>query len=141
MTDCRAALRRLAMTKLSFRAAVSRVGIRSLRSPNPPRSVGDFFIAISLKYCYTVKGLLTVFRIVASVLVLVGAMLSAGIVWDTADMLQGLMVIINIPVILILAKPAFAALEDYVAQRKAGKEPKYNAKACGIKQETEFWNE
>lgn len=87
------------------------------------------------------QGLLTVFRIVASVLVLVGAMLSAGIVWDTADMLQGLMVIINIPVILILAKPALAALEDYMAQRKAGKEPKYNAKACGVVQETEFWNE
>ena len=87
------------------------------------------------------KGLLYGFRVVATVLVMVGAILSAGIVWDTADMLQGLMVIINIPVILILAKPAFACLEDYMAQRKAGKEPKFNAKVCGIKQETEFWND
>ena len=126
-------------------------------------AIGPIFIAVSLSlfafttlignyyYCegclrFILKrkpsqGLLTVFRIVASILVLVGAMLSAGLVWDTADMLQGLMVIINIPVILILAKPAFAALEDYMAQRKAGKEPKYNAKACGIKQDTEFWND
>ena len=87
------------------------------------------------------KGLLYGFRVVATILVMVGAVLSAGIVWDTADMLQGLMVIINIPVILILAKPAFACLEDYMAQRKAGKEPKYIAKDCGIKQETEFWND
>ena len=126
-------------------------------------AIGPIFIAVSLSlfafttlignyyYCegclrFILKrkpsqGLLTVFRIVASILVLVGAMLSAGLVWDTADMLQGLMVIINIPVILILAKPAFAALEDYMAQRKAGKEPKYNAKVCGIKQDTEFWND
>lgn len=87
------------------------------------------------------KGLLYGFRVVATVLVMVGAVLSAGIVWDTADMLQGLMVIINIPVILILAKPAFACLEDYIAQRKAGKEPKFNAKTCGIREETEFWND
>ena len=87
------------------------------------------------------KGLLYGFRVVATILVMVGAVLSAGIVWDTADMLQGLMVIINIPVILILAKPAFACLEDYIAQRKAGKEPKYSAKACGIREETEFWND
>ena len=87
------------------------------------------------------RGLLCGFRVVATVLVAVGAALSAGIVWDTADMLQGLMVIINIPVILILAKPAFACLEDYIAQRKAGKEPKYIARDCGIKENTEFWND
>lgn len=82
---------------------------------------------------------LLIFRLVATALVLVGAVLSAGIVWDTADALQGLMVIINIPVIVILAKPAFAALEDYVKQRKEGKEPAYIAADCGIKEETEYW--
>ena len=126
-------------------------------------AAGPIFIAISLSlfafttlignyyYCegclrFLLKrkpspAFLAVFRIVATVLVLVGAMLSAGIVWDTADMLQGLMVIINIPVILILAKPAFACLEDYMSQRKAGLEPVYHAKKCGIKQDTDFWND
>ena len=87
------------------------------------------------------RTLLLVFRVIATVLVMVGAVLSAGIVWDTADMLQGLMVVINIPVILILCKPAFACLEDYIAQRREGKEPVYNANACGIKQETDYWND
>ena len=85
--------------------------------------------------------LIGIFRIIATMLVMVGAVLSAGIVWDTADMLQGLMVIINIPVILILGKKAFVCLEDYMAQRKAGKEPVYNAKACGITEETDYWND
>ena len=86
------------------------------------------------------NSLLIAFRVLAAVLVFFGAILSAGIVWDTADVLQGLMVVINIPVILILTKPAMKALEDYVSQKKAGKEPKYIAKECGVKEETDFWN-
>ena len=86
------------------------------------------------------KALLSGFRAAATVLVLVGAVLSAGTVWDTADMLQALMVIINIPVIVALSKRAFVCLEDYIAQRKEGKEPVYNAKACGIEEKTDFWN-
>lgn len=85
------------------------------------------------------KTFLLVFRIIATALVLIGAILSAGIVWDTADALQGLMVIINIPVILILTKPAMAALEDYVRQRKAGKNPEYVAADCGIREQVEYW--
>jgi Na+/alanine symporter len=83
--------------------------------------------------------LLTAFRVVAACLVLFGAILSAGIVWDTADVLQGLMVVINIPVILILTKPAMKALENYISQKKEGKEPKYIAAECGIKEDTDFW--
>ena len=86
------------------------------------------------------KKFLLVFRLAATALVFVGAILSAGIVWDTADALQGLMVVINVPVILILTKPAMAALKDYTDQRKAGKEPVYAARNCGIKEETEYWN-
>ncbi|MBR6900553.1 MAG: alanine:cation symporter family protein, partial [Synergistaceae bacterium] len=48
------------------------------------------------------------------------------------------MVIINIPVILILTKPAINALKDYEAQKKAGKNPVYNAKNNGV-ENTEFW--
>ena len=82
---------------------------------------------------------LLVFRLVATALVLIGAVLSAGIVWDTADVLQGLMVVINIPVIIILSKKAFDALDNYMSQRGAGKEPKYVAAECGIKEDTDFW--
>ena len=39
---------------------------------------------------------------------------------------------------LILAKPAVQALKDYENQRKAGKEPTYNAEQNGITG-TDFW--
>ena len=81
----------------------------------------------------------TVFRSVATVLVFIGAVSSAGLVWDLADMCQGLMVVVNIPAILILSPIAFKALKDYETQLKAGTEPRYVAKNCGVKQNTDFW--
>ncbi|MBQ9685335.1 MAG: alanine:cation symporter family protein [Oscillospiraceae bacterium] len=79
-----------------------------------------------------------VFRLCATVLVFVGAIISAGLAWDSADLLQALMVIINVPVIVILTKPAIAALRDYEWQRRKGKLPTYRAEANGVKG-TDFW--
>ena len=86
------------------------------------------------------KSFMTGFRAVAAVIVLLGAMLSMSLAWDTADLFQALMVIINVPVILILAKPAMDALKDYMAQRKEGKNPEFKASSIGLKQKTDFWN-
>ena len=84
------------------------------------------------------KTFITIFRLCATALVFVGAILSAGFVWDTADMLQGLMVVINVPVIVILGKPAIKALKDYMKQRKEGKNPEFKAADIGIAN-TECW--
>ena len=86
------------------------------------------------------KSFMTGFRAVAAVIVLLGAMLSMSLAWDTADLFQALMVIINVPVILILAQPAMDALKDYMAQRKEGKNPEFKASSIGLKQKTDFWN-
>ena len=80
------------------------------------------------------------FRFVAAVIVLLGATLSMDLAWNTADLFQALMVVINIPVILILTKPAMKCLNDYVAQRKAGKDPEFKAADIGLKEKTDFWN-
>ena len=85
------------------------------------------------------KSLLTVFRLLATLLVFIGAIMSADAVWNTADVVQGIMVVVNVPAILILGKRAFLCLEDYVSQRKAGNNPHYIAAKCGIKEETDFW--
>lgn len=67
-------------------------------------------------------------------------MLSMSLAWDTADLFQALMVIINIPVILILGNTAVKTLKDYMAQRKEGKDPHFKAASIGLKQETDYWN-
>lgn len=83
---------------------------------------------------------MTAFRILAVVIVFLGAMTDFSLAWDTADVLMGIMALINLPVILILAKPALAALGDYVEQKRAGKDPVFRAKNIGLKEKTAFWN-
>ena len=86
------------------------------------------------------KAFMTAFRLIATAIVFVGALLSAGLAWDTADLFQAIMVVINIPVIVLLGKPALAALKDYMRQRKEGKDPTFKAADIGLKDETDFWN-
>ena len=84
-------------------------------------------------------GLLLVFRLCATVLVFVGAIATAGLVWDTADLAQGLMVVTNVPSILILGGVAVKCLKDYQKQKKEGKDPHFKAADIGLKQDTDFW--
>ena len=79
-------------------------------------------------------------RIIASILVFLGAIASAGLVWDIADMMQGLMVVTNIPSILILGGIAFKCLDDYKKQMQQGINPIFKAANIGLKQKTEYWN-
>lgn len=85
------------------------------------------------------KTAMNIFRVIACVLVFVGATLDFGLVWDIADVLMGVMTIINLPVIVLLGKTALATLNDYIAQKKAGKDPQFKASSIGLTG-TDFWN-
>ena len=80
------------------------------------------------------------YYVIASALVLLGAVLSADLLWNVADVTMGLMTIINIPVIIILGRYAMRALKDYIRQRKEGKNPVFRAKDIGIKEDLDYWN-
>lgn len=82
----------------------------------------------------------TVFNIVAVLLVFIGAQLEFGLVWSIADVLQGCMALINLPVIVILGGIAMKVLKDYTDQRAAGKDPTFKAASIGLKEKTDFWN-
>ena len=94
----------------------------------------EFILHRSIK-----KHELLFFRLFATVIVFIGAIANAGLVWDTADMLQGMIVVVNVPTILILGGTAIRCLNDYVASRKRGENPVFHAKNIGIKEETDFW--
>ena len=85
------------------------------------------------------KKVMTAFYIAASVVVFIGALLEFGLVWNLADVLMGIMALINLPVIVMLGKPAIAALNDYIRQRKEGKDPVFKASSINVKG-TDFWN-
>jgi len=80
------------------------------------------------------------FYLAACVVVFLGALLDFGLVWNISDVLMGVMAIINLPVLVVLSKPALAALKDYTCQRREGKNPKFRASDIGLRQKTDFWN-
>ena len=86
-------------------------------------------------------GGLLIFRLLATVLVFLGAVASASLVWDIADMMQGLMVVTNVPTILILGGTALKCLKDYTDQKAQGLNPHFIASSIGLKEKTDFWNE
>lgn len=80
------------------------------------------------------------FRLLATILVFAGAVASAALVWDTADLLQGLIVVVNMPAILLLGGNAFRCLEDYTKQRKNVKKPYFHAKDIELEHKVDFWD-
>ena len=61
-----------------------------------------------------------------------GSVKTAEAAWTLGDIGVGLMAWLNIVAILLLRKPALKAFEDYQRQRKAGKDPAFDAKGLGI---------
>ncbi len=86
------------------------------------------------------KTFMTVYRIIAAVLIFIGAGLSADLLWSVADITMGGMTLINMPVIIILSKYAIGALKDYDRQKKEGKDPVFKAKNIGIPEDmVDYW--
>ena len=81
------------------------------------------------------------YYVVAAAVILLGAGLSAGLLWNIADVTMGLMTLINLPVIAYLSPQVFRALKDYEAQRKAGKAPAFCAKSIDLPCEVDYWQE
>lgn len=105
--------------------------------------IGNFYYAeMGLGYiCNKTPGstLIHAFRILAAVIACFGATMEFSVAWDTADVLMGLMAIINLPVIILLAKPAILCMDDYIKQKKAGKNPVFKAADINLEDDTDFW--
>ena len=107
--------------------------------------VGNYFYAeMNIGYLFKNatknKTFMLVYRLLAVVIIFMGAQFSAGLAWDLADVLMGLMALINVPVCLILGKTAYKALGDYMKQKKEGKNPVFRASDIGVSG-TDYWND
>jgi len=102
-----------------------------------------FFTETGMSYLFgktPSKGVQYAQRAVATLVVCIGATMELGIVWDTADVLMGLMALINVPVIFLLRKPVMQCLDHYIKQKKEGKKPVFKASDIDLKEKTDFWN-
>ncbi|MBQ9531368.1 MAG: alanine:cation symporter family protein [Eubacterium sp.] len=86
------------------------------------------------------KKFMTVFYIICTVIVFLGAIIPMDFAWTMADITMGLMTIINIPCCLILSSTAVKALKDYEKQKKSGKNPHFKAADIGLDPDKlSFW--
>ena len=91
--------------------------------------VGNYYYGESnINFIRENKQVLMAYRVLVLVMIVFGSLVeSANLVWALADIFMGLMAIVNLYAIFRLSKIAKLALEDYVGQRKAGKEPRFYA--------------
>jgi AGCS family alanine or glycine:cation symporter len=85
------------------------------------------------------RKVLYVYYIIASLIIFVGAGLSADLLWGIADITMGAMALINIPVILFLGKYALRALKDYEKKVKNGEELTFKAEDVGLPHNVDCW--
>ena len=86
------------------------------------------------------KMFMSVYYIIASLVILVGSVLNADLLWGIADITMGLMALINMPVIFYLSKYAMRALKDYNHKRKSGLPETFKASDIDLPHEVDYWN-
>lgn len=84
---------------------------------------------------------LTLYRLGVLAMVFFGAMAKVDLVWNMADLFMGMMAVINLIVIVLLGRVAFKVLDDYVLQRKAGKNPEFHASSIPGLKGAECWED
>ena len=95
--------------------------------------IGNYYYGQSnMEFLWENKPVLFIFRCLVVVLVFVGAVVKTETVWSTADVFMGLMAIVNLVAIIGLSNIAFAVMNDYQRQRKAGKKPVFKPEELEI---------
>ena len=80
-----------------------------------------------------------VLKIVMMLVIMYGSINQATLAWDIGDIGVGLMAWFNIIAILLLQRPALAALKDYEKQKKEGKNPVFIPEDIGVTN-AHIWN-
>ena len=86
------------------------------------------------------KTVRNIYYVIASLVIFVGAGLSADLLWGIADIMMGGMTLINMPIIIYLGKYALRTLKDYERQLKSGGEITFHTKDIDLPHETDYWN-
>lgn len=104
--------------------------------------IGNYYYGeTNIEFINAHSGWLTAYRFGVLAMVMFGALAQVQLVWNMADLFMGFMAVLNLVVIAMLGKIAFKVLDDYTAQRKAGKNPVFFAKNIPGLKNTECWGE
>ncbi|HZG71444.1 MAG TPA: alanine/glycine:cation symporter family protein [Chondromyces sp.] len=95
--------------------------------------VGNYYYGeTNIEFIKESSSALFIYRIAVVAMVYFGAVAKISLVWNLADLFMAIMAFINLIAIAMLYKVAMAALKDYRAQRKAGKDPVFYSSSIGV---------
>ena len=102
--------------------------------------IGNYFYGETcLRFVTKNKSAVLFFRLFAISIVVLASLVPLQLIWNLADIFTGTLATLNIFVLFKLSKIAIRVVEDYVAQRNAGKEPVFYDDI--IDNDTSFWKQ
>jgi AGCS family alanine or glycine:cation symporter len=88
--------------------------------------LGNYYYGESnIEFIRAHRGVLQGYRALVVLVVFLGSIASADLIWNTADSIMGIMAIVNLIAIALLSGVAFKLLRDYLDQRRAGLDPAF----------------
>ena len=103
--------------------------------------IGNYYYGESNLYFLTrSRRALFAYRMVLGVLVFAGAVSTLDLAWGLVDLFMAVMTLCNLVALVFLGKYALRCLDDYTAQRRAGRNPVYRSSTIPeIADRTECW--
>lgn len=99
-----------------------------------------FYGETNIRFITQKKWAVNTFRIITGVTVMLGALVSLQTAWSMVDICMGLMTICNLIAILLLSGKAFKLLNNYLEQRKQGRNPEFHRNMMPeIEKDIECW--
>ena len=99
-----------------------------------------FYGETNIRFITQKRWAVNTFRIITGVTVMLGALVSLQTAWSMVDICMGLMTICNLIAILLLSGKAFKLLNNYLEQRKQGRDPEFHRNMMPeIEKDIECW--
>ncbi|OYD08477.1 alanine/glycine:cation symporter family protein [Paludifilum halophilum] len=104
--------------------------------------IGNYYYGeTNIEFIKNSRSWIMIYRLAVIGMILFGAVAKIQVVWDMADLFMGSMALVNLIAIALLGKIAFAALQDYIRQRKEGKNnPVFTRDSIPGLKNTECWD-
>jgi len=133
--DAQGGLNGIALTQAALEAEVGRFGTvfvaMAILMFAYSSIIGNYYYGVAnIHFLTKKKWAITLYRLLSGgVMVVFGALASLDLVWSLGDLCMALLTACNLYAIVRLGKYAFRLLDDYRAQKKAGKNPVFHRDA------------
>ena len=104
--------------------------------------IGNYYYGeANIRFLTGKRSVLTLYRLLSGgAMVMFGALATLEIVWDLGDVCMALLTACNLVAIVLLGRYAFRLLDDYIRQKREGKNPTFNISTLPeIKNDVECW--